>query len=76
MFYCGTMVKRLGQLIRSIRERVGLSQHDFADSIGETRNRVVKVELGLMRTNVEFLGKLRRVYKISLDRLFDKAQDD
>jgi transcriptional regulator with XRE-family HTH domain len=67
---------RIGQLIRKIRERKGVSQATFARFMGETRDRVAKVECNITKADVDFLSRLRSVYRVSLDKLFDRVDHD
>jgi DNA-binding XRE family transcriptional regulator len=51
------VAKELGAAIRAVREKTGLSQEDFADKVGMTRQNYQRIEYGI--TNVTLDSLLR-----------------
>jgi transcriptional regulator with XRE-family HTH domain len=68
------MKKRFGRSLYAIRDSLGMTQKMFADSLKDTVNRIKKLENGYTKPDFEFLGNLRWVHNVSLDRLFDNLK--
>ena len=59
----------IGQKIRSIRQRLGLNQTDFALKIGITPQRVSNWERGENDPDKEILEKIKKTFKLTYDDL-------
>lgn len=62
----------LGGKIKGLRIKKVLTQSEFADSLGVTQGYISKIENGDLAPNVEFLKKIREIYKINLNRLLSQ----
>ena len=62
--------RRFGRAIRKRRERLGLSQEEFADRCGLHRTYVGAIERGERNVSLINLEKVARAFKISLSDLF------
>ncbi len=54
------------KLIREIREKKGLSQHDLANKINEKESLMAKVESGALRPDLKLAKKLEQFLNIKL----------
>ena len=61
-----TIVADFSQRIRKARERLGLTQDEFARKISERESVVHKLETGAMEPDIEMARKLERLLKIKL----------
>ncbi|MCA9313758.1 helix-turn-helix transcriptional regulator [Candidatus Saccharibacteria bacterium] len=61
----------IGLKIKSIREKTGLTQTEFADKIAVSQSYLSKVESGNRHPNYAMLIMLRAVFKINLNKLAD-----
>jgi len=59
-------VEDFGQLIRTARERRGMSQLEVARRINERASVIAKLESGKMSPTIELARKLERLFKITL----------
>lgn len=66
------MDKTFGIYVRTIRNRVGLSQTAFGGKMDVSRDRIAKIEIGVMNPTFDFLVCMRRTFRVSIDRLIDK----
>ena len=63
--------KILGEKVKSLREKAGLSQQDFAHKIGVSRPTVSQIESGARKLNPDELLSIARLFNISVDLLFN-----
>ena len=61
--------KRIGKRIKQCRERLGLSQEEFAEKTGLTANYISTVERGASGISLEALQRLCRLLGVSADRI-------
>jgi len=59
-----------GAAVRRRRERLGLSQEDFADKAGIHRTYVSSIELGKVQVSIGIAFKLAEALRISLSALW------
>lgn len=62
--------KFLGERIRHIRKRDGLSQEQFAELIGIDPNSVSRIECGVHYPSLDTLEKIATVLKVEIRELF------
>ena len=62
---------RIGNRIRELRSRTGLSQEKFAQKIGMDRTYFASVELGKRNISIVNIEKIAHGLEISLSELFD-----
>lgn len=66
-------MNKLGEKIKEIRLKEGLSQEDFAKELGYTsRSTINKIEKGINEISYDKLMLLIKKYEVELDELFDK----
>ena len=61
--------EQIGGRVKEVRERLGLSQRNFADLIGFHKNQVGNVELGKSIPSEEFLISIAKKFNISISWL-------
>lgn len=66
----------IGSVIKELRKGKGLSQTDFADSIGITQTALSQIETGLARPNPGTLKSICKKLKVSESLLFLMAIDE
>lgn len=59
-----------GQTIRRYREKLGLSQEDFADTVGIHRTYVSSIERGKVQVSIGIAHKLAIGLKVPLSRIW------
>lgn len=62
--------KIFGQVIRRRREKLGLSQEDFADVAGIHRTYVSAIELGKVQVSIGIAAKLAKALDAPLSRIW------
>ena len=67
------IAKRLGSVLRAMREETGLSQIDFAEKADLAHNHVGQVERGELNITVYVLIKAARTFGLSAGELLKKA---
>lgn len=60
------IVQNYGELIKKAREKIGLSQEDFAKKINEKISVVHKLETSTFEPSIEFARKLEKFLKVKL----------
>jgi transcriptional regulator with XRE-family HTH domain len=65
----GNLPVKIGQRIKSLREKAGLNQDEFADLCGLHRARVGKIENGWFDLRVTTLYRIAQGLKIDLANL-------
>lgn len=65
---------RVGIKIRRIRAQRNLSQRKLAKELGVTQGYISKVEAGANSPTVDLLFKLRRIYRLNVNKLFDHGE--
>lgn len=63
--------KTIGDRIKKIREEAGLTQYDFGDTLGLSREMVNALERDRFEPRVEILRAIKKKYKMSYDWLLD-----
>ncbi len=66
--------RTLGQAVRRSRERLGLSQEDFAEKAGIHRTYVSSIELGKVNVGIEIANELAIALGKRLSELVRKAE--
>lgn len=59
-----------GKAVRTRRNRLGISQEDFADKAGIHRTYVSSIELGKVQVSIAIASKLAEALEIPLSRLW------
>lgn len=65
------MIYEVGNRIKHYREKIGMSQKDFAEKIGVSTNRASNWERGINRPDVDYLVKICEVLGITADELLE-----
>lgn len=65
-----TFPQTFGACVRARREKLGLSQEDFADKAGIHRTYVSSIELGKVAVSIEVAAKLAEALEVPLSKLF------
>ena len=65
---------RFGQVIRTRRERLGLSQEEFADRAGVHRTYISSIELGKVSVGIEVANHLALALGKRLSELIREAE--
>ena len=65
-----------GRLVRRYREKVGLSQEDFADVAGIHRTYVSSIERGKVQVSIGVAQKLSVALSVPLSRLWKDLEQD
>lgn len=60
--------------IREIRQKVGLTQSDFAKTIGTTKNQLSKYETGTQETPVKIIIAVCKVYAVNANWLLGLSE--
>lgn len=63
--------KKLGMAIKVLRNRIGYTQHDLADSLGVTDKAVSKWERGLSVPDIAIVTRLSLILNCDLDNLLE-----
>lgn len=63
-------LKELGKRLKTLREEKGMNQKKFAAELGISGSLLSQIETGQKNPVYEFLYKLMRKYRVSLDWLF------
>ena len=66
---------RIGQMIRVMREKMGLSQKDVANKIGITFQQVQKYECAANRISAARLYEISRIFEIPMWRVINATGD-
>lgn len=66
---------KLGNRIRELRQKTGLSQEKFALKIGMDRTYFASVELGKRNIAIINLEKIANGLEITLSKLFENMED-
>lgn len=74
MFFKGLKLKILGNNLKGIRVKKGLSQENVADMLGITQPAIAKYEKGLVTISVSNLYKLSKEFKVSISDLCGKIK--
>ncbi|MEM0481851.1 MAG: helix-turn-helix domain-containing protein [Nitrososphaerota archaeon] len=61
-------VERFGEIIRSARERLGLTQEELANLVHEKVSIIKKLEAGSFRPSIELARNIEKVLKIRIVR--------
>ncbi|MEG1835838.1 MAG: helix-turn-helix transcriptional regulator [Oscillospiraceae bacterium] len=69
-----TITMRLGNRIRELRTKTGLSQEKFALKIGMDRTYFASVELGKRNISIINLEKIANGFGVSLSDLFENVE--
>jgi transcriptional regulator with XRE-family HTH domain len=67
---------RVGQRVTVLREALGLSKAQFADSIGLDRSTLTKVEAGLKGLDIASGAKIADMYAAGLDYIYRGVTSD
>jgi len=70
-----TFYKKLSKKIKTIREKLGLSQESLAKSMGLNRVAVSQIENGERKISAEEIATLSKVFNMTTDVLLDLDQD-
>lgn len=62
----------LSDQLKQLRKRDNLTQQQVADLLGIPRGTYAHFEIGKRRPNLETLGKIASLYKVTLDYIFDR----
>jgi transcriptional regulator with XRE-family HTH domain len=69
-------MRRLGEKVRVLRERRGLTVRELAMLIGvNAHSHVVQIETGKRYPSLEVLVRLMQVFQVSCDLLLNDAQE-
>ena len=60
-----------GQRLSYFRKQRGMTQQEFADALGISRNLVLHYERNCANPTMDFILKASRTLEVSLDELFD-----
>jgi len=63
---------KLGNRIRELRSKTGLSQEKFAQKIGMDRTYFASVELGKRNISIQNIEKIANGLEVSLSELFEQ----
>lgn len=66
---------RVTNRIRLVREAVGMTQADLAGRVGVTRQTLIAIEQGRYSPTLELAFQLARVFRVSIDELFDYPEE-
>ncbi len=69
-------MERLGEKLRALRERRGLSIRQLASMLGiKAHSHIAKIEMGQNKPSVELLFKITQFFDVSCDQLLDDEQE-
>lgn len=68
-------MKRLGEKLRLLRKREGLTQTQLADMLGVDHTHVGKMERGERTPSLEILIKLTQIFNVTSDQLIMDDRD-
>ncbi|WP_347345917.1 helix-turn-helix transcriptional regulator [Microbacterium sp.] len=66
---------RVTNRIRLVREAAGMTQADLAGRVGVTRQTLIAIEQGRYSPTLELAFQLARVFRVSIDELFDYPEE-
>lgn len=66
---------RVTNRIRLVRETAGMTQAELAGRVGVTRQTLIAIEQGKYSPTLELAFQLARVFRVSLDELFDYPEE-
>ena len=69
------MQRRLGQVLRAERSRLGISQEELADRAGFHRTYISQLERGLKSPSIRALGSICTVLRVPVSVLIAKAEE-
>ena len=69
-----TLELQFGRVVRARREKLGLSQEDFADKVGIHRTYVSSIELGKVQVSIGIAFKLAQALGLPLSRLWKDVE--
>lgn len=61
----------VGKRIRELRNKLGVSQEEFADMVGLDRTYITSVECGKRNISIVNVEKIAKALKVSLSEFFD-----
>lgn len=67
--------KMLGERIKKLRVKIGLSQSDLGDLIGVQQTFISAIEKDLKKPSFELLPKIANALKVSVEDLVDKQDN-
>ena len=70
------IAKQLGERIKELREKTGLSQEKFALKIDMDRTYFATVELGKRNISLQNIEKIAKGLNITISELFDGIGED
>jgi len=70
-----TVVSNFSSIIRSLREKSGMSQEDFAKKLNERESVVAKWESGNLNPRLDVARRLGRILKVNLVKKVDDKDD-
>ena len=65
--------KRIGKRVKQCRERLGLSQEEFAEEADISVNTVIRIEGGQSATSIEVFEKIAEVLRTDANTLLGKT---
>jgi transcriptional regulator with XRE-family HTH domain len=68
------LAKRIGTLIRQLRQEAGMSQEEFADHCGLHRTYIGSVERGEKAITIETAQKIVKALGMSLSQFFQQLE--
>lgn len=69
-------MNKIGDNIRSLRKRIGLTQIDFSRQIGVSQGTLSDIEQGHCNPSVETVLSINEKYGVSLDLILKGTEDD
>lgn len=64
---------KIGERIKAIRLKKGISQQELADKIGVTQSAVSHLEIGMRRLRLEPIIQIANAFEISVDELLGSS---
>jgi len=61
---------KFGERIRSLREKIGMSQEEFGFKVGLHRTYIGSIERGEQNVSIDNIVKLAKAFRIPLSELF------
>ena len=68
-------MKRLGEKLRALRKREGLTQTQLGDMLGIDHSHVGKMERGERTPSLEILVKITHIFNVSAEQLIRDDQE-